>query len=255
MLEQAAKAAGEEEKQDGTLSLGAVGGGETLFSSPFWWFCLLVFLLVFKKFNSKKGNFLELLLWLSEGSKQRAQCIPSTDRIGKYLWCSKAVCALSLIHRCIGSSAEGAGGTWLSAGWNRNWVVFSVRMEVDISGFLLGVFETVWCSLLAAWREDEPGGRGEECCCEQQGCSWALVRLKGGKGELQASLSKFSLYNSLSARECVGMHQPFSCGHADFGWLTRAGGCAAFLGSCEFPVVPVGASGTVLVLSKRQSPD
>lgn len=50
-------------------------------------------------------------------------------------------------------------------------MVFSVRMEVDISGFLLGVFETVWCSLLAAWREDEPGGRGEECCCEQQGCS------------------------------------------------------------------------------------
>lgn len=36
MLEQAAKAAGEEEKQDGTLSLGAVGGGETLFSPPFW---------------------------------------------------------------------------------------------------------------------------------------------------------------------------------------------------------------------------
>lgn len=95
-------------------------------------------------------------------------------------------------------------------------MVFSVRMEVDISGFLLGVFETVRCSLLAACGEDEPGGRGEECCCGQQGCFRALVRLKRGKGELQAFLSKFSLYNSLSACECVRM-QPFSCGHADFG--------------------------------------
>lgn len=34
MLEQAAKAAGEEEKQDGTLR--AVSGEETLFSPPFW---------------------------------------------------------------------------------------------------------------------------------------------------------------------------------------------------------------------------
>lgn len=43
-----------------------------------------------------------------------------------------------------------------------------------------------------------------------------------------------------------------SVGHAHLGWLTGAGGCAAFLGSSEFPV---GASGTVLVLSNRQSPE
>lgn len=48
------------------------------------------------------------------------------------------------------------------------------------------------------------------------------------------------------------MRRPFSCGHTDFGWFTRAGGCAAFLDSCELPVVAVGASGDVLVLSSRQ---
>lgn len=71
-----------------------------------------------------------------------------------------------------------------------------------------------------------------------------------GKRALQASLSKFSLSGAEMALECAGMHQPFSCGRAGFGCFTRAGGCAAFLGSCKFPVVAGGASGAVLVLSK-----
>lgn len=119
MLEQAARAAGEEEKQDGILSLRGVGGEENCFlrlfgDSVYWFFFVLFKSLIL--INSEKINFLRLLLCFTECSKQIAQCIPSTDKIGKYLWRSKAVCALSLIHRCIGSSAEGAGGTWLSAG-------------------------------------------------------------------------------------------------------------------------------------------
>lgn len=119
MLKQAARAAGEEEKQDGILSLRGVGGEENCFlrlfgDSVYWFFFVLFKSLIL--INSEKINFLRLLLCFTECSKQIAQCIPSTDKIGKYLWRSKAVCALSLIHRCIGSSAEGAGGTWLSAG-------------------------------------------------------------------------------------------------------------------------------------------
>lgn len=80
-----------------------------------------------------------------------------------------------------------AGGTWLSAGWNRNWVVFSIRMKVDISGFLLGMFETVWCSLFAClW-----GGRGEEGSSEWQGCFRALVRGKGGTAGLPLEILTF----------------------------------------------------------------
>lgn len=63
------------------------------------------------------------------------------------------------------------------------------------------MFETV---LLAACGEDEAGGRGEECCCAQQGCFRALVRLKRGKGGLPSPNFHFHGQKaSCSELECI----------------------------------------------------